>query len=130
MLRIRLQRTGRRNIPTYRIVVAEKSHAVKGKSLETVGHFLPNRDPVECKFEEDRITHWISKGAQPTDTVARLLKRMGMKNMEKFMQSYTKKKPKGEEAAPAAAAAPAEAKTEEPKKEEAAPEGDTATAAA
>jgi len=46
MLKIRLQRTGRENIPTYRIVVADKRDPVKGKFLEVVGHYLPARDPV------------------------------------------------------------------------------------
>lgn len=109
MLVIRLQRTGRSNLATYRIVVAEKARAVKGKFLEIVGHYLPQRDPAVLEVKQDRVEHWIKLGAQPSDTMARLLKRAGMKNMEKYMLRYTKQKPRGEqpEAPAEAAAAPA-----------------------
>ncbi len=107
MLKIRLQRTGRENIPTYRLVVAEKRDPVKGRSLEVVGHYLPARNPVVFEHNDERIQYWIGKGAIPSTTVARLLKKAGLKNMEKFIETYTKKKPKKEEAAaPAAAPAP------------------------
>lgn len=108
MIVIRLQRTGRENLPTYRIVVAEKRRPVKGKFLEIVGFYLPARDPVVLEYKADRIEQWIAKGAIPSDTLARILKRAGMKNMDKFIVRYTKQKPKGEQpAAPEAAAAPA-----------------------
>lgn len=97
MLVIRLQRTGRENTPTYRIVVAEKSAPVKGKFLEIVGHFLPARDPNVLEQKQERIRHWISKGAIPSDTVARLLSRHGMKGLDKFFFRYAKKRPKGEQ---------------------------------
>lgn len=113
MLVIRLQRTGRENMPTYRLVVAQKSKPVKGKFLEIVGHYLPARDPVIFEHKAERIEHWISKGAIPSNTVARLLRKAGLKNMEKFMQTYTKKRSK-KEPAPEAAAAPVE-KAEEKK---------------
>ena len=129
MLMIRLQRTGRSNLATYRVVVAEKARPVKGKFLAILGHYLPQQNPPVFKVDEAVVTEWIKKGAQPSDTAARLFKKAGMKDMDKYMQRYTKKKPKGEEpaaeapAAPApAAAAPAEAKPEvkaEPAAEEA-----------
>lgn len=109
MLVLRLQRTGRKNLPTYRLVVAEKSHAVKGKPLEIIGHYLPAREKTVFEFDTERITHWVSKGAHPSDTVARLLKRNGVNGMEKFIQRYTKQKeknPSEEVVAPAAAPAP------------------------
>ncbi len=109
MLVIRLQRTGRENLPTYRIVVAEKQKPVKGKFLEIIGHYLPAQDPVKLEIKTDRAEAWIKNGAIPSDTVARLLKKSGVKGMEKFMFTYTKKRPKGEEPAPAEAAAPAAA---------------------
>ena len=106
MLVIRLQRTGRENLPTYRVVVAEKARPVKGKYLEIVGHYLPTRDPVAFEHRDERIQHWIAKGAIPSDTVARLLKRSGLSGMEKFIHRYTKRKSKGEQPpAPAAAEA-------------------------
>lgn len=108
MLVIRLQRTGRENLATYRIVVASKHRAVKGKFLEILGHYLPQRQNPVLKFEEERILEWVKKGAQPSNTLARLLKRAGMKGMDSFITPYAKRKPKGE-AAEAASAAPAPA---------------------
>ncbi|MCA9373870.1 30S ribosomal protein S16 [Candidatus Peregrinibacteria bacterium] len=136
MLRIRLTRTGKKGQPSYRVVVAEKSKAVKRKYLELLGHYLPAVQPKKVELNKERIEYWISKGAQPTDTAAALFKSQGMDGMEKFMEPRNKKKKKKgeqpeEEAAPAAAPAPAasadapaaapteEAKSEEPAKEEA-----------
>lgn len=109
MLTIRLQRTGRENQPTYRLVVAEKARPVKGKILENVGHYLPARDPVIFVHQDERIQHWISKGAIPSDTVARLLKKAGLASMDKFILRYAKRKSKKEKPAEPAAAAPAPA---------------------
>jgi small subunit ribosomal protein S16 len=110
MLRIRLQRTGRENIPTYRIVVAEKARPVKGKYLEILGFYLPARTPSVFEHKAERIQHWLSKGAIPSETIARLLKRAGVEGMDKYMHTYTKKKSKKEAPAEAAAApAPAPA---------------------
>ena len=103
MLVIRLQRTGRENVPTYRLVVAEKARPVKGKFLEILGHYLPTQDPVVFEHKDERINHWISKGAIPSDTVARMLRRAGLKDMDKFIQTYTKKRSKKEPAPEAAA---------------------------
>lgn len=108
MLVIRLQRTGRENTPTFRIVVSEKTKSAKSGMMEIVGHFIPNRETPVFECKQDRIEYWISKGAQPSDTLARHLKRIGMKNMEKFIIKYAKQKSKSEvpaEAAPAAAPA-------------------------
>lgn len=96
MLTIRLQRTGRENTPTYRIVVAEHRKPVKGKFLEIVGHYLPARDPVILEHNAERITHWVKQGAIPSDTVARILSKKGMKELEKFVQCYAKQKSKKE----------------------------------
>ncbi len=115
MLVIRLQRTGRKNLASYRLVVAEKARAVKGRFLGILGHYLPQQNPKVFKIEQEKVADWISKGAIPSETVARLLKKEGMKGMEKFITRYTKQKSKNAEeevaAAPAAAApaAPAEA---------------------
>lgn len=107
MLKIRLQRTGRENIPAYRIVVAEKTSPAKGKFLEVLGHYLPARDPVVLEHNDERILHWVKNGAIPSETVARILFKAGLKEMQKYITPYTKKRPKGE-APPEAAAAPAE----------------------
>ena len=123
MLVLRLQRTGRRNVPAFRLVVAEKDAPIKGRVREYLGHYLPTRNPHEFECKQERITHWISVGAQPTNTVARLLKQKGMEGMEKYIKRYTKQKKRKQveekDAAPAAAPA-AEAPVEEkPTKEKA-----------
>lgn len=122
MLRIRLTRTGKKGQPSYRIVVAEKSKAVKRKYLELLGHYLPAVEPKKVELKKDRIEYWISKGAQPTDTAAALFKSQGMDDMDKFMEPRNKKKKKKgeqpeEEAPKAEAAAPAPAAAESPKEE-------------
>lgn len=102
MLVIRLQRTGRENLPTYRLVVAEKARPVKGKYLEIVGHYLPARENVVFEHKDDRIKHWVAQGATPSDTVARLLRKAGLDGMDKFIKRYVKRKSKS---APASAEA-------------------------
>ncbi|MBP9850511.1 MAG: 30S ribosomal protein S16 [Candidatus Peribacteraceae bacterium] len=104
MLVIRLQRTGRENTPTFRIVVSEKARSAKKGQHEIIGHFLNHRAESVFKCDTERVAYWVSKGAQPSDTVARLLQRNGMKGMEKFIVRYAKQKSKNpEEAAPAPA---------------------------
>lgn len=110
MLRIRLSRTGRKNYPSYRIVVAEHARPVKGKFIDILGHYIPNRDPKVFEYDEKKIREWIAKGAKPTDTVASLLKNAGVTGMEKYIEPRDKKKKKKkevEEAPEAAAPAPA-----------------------
>ena len=106
MIVIRLQRTGRRNAPAYRLVVAEKSRPVKGKFLEILGHYLPTRSPVEFTFNKEETTKWIQNGAIPSETVARLLKNHGLKIAEKYITRYTKRVDKN---APVEAPAPVKA---------------------
>lgn len=115
MLVIRLQRTGRSNLATYRVVLAEKSRAAKGKFQEILGHYLPSQKTPVVKIDTDRAAHWIKLGAIPSDTVARLMKKEGAKGMEKYITTYTKKRSKkapAEEPAPAAATPAAEAPVE------------------
>ena len=115
MLIIRLQRTGRENLPTYRLVVAEKARPVKGKYLEILGHFLPARKPAILEVEKERIDFWMKRGATLSDTAARLLKKEGISGTEKYVRRYVKRKPKNEEAtAVAAPAAVTHAPAEQP----------------
>lgn len=118
MLKIRLSRTGKKRQPSFRIVVQEHSSAVKGKAIEAIGHYRPALKPKEFKVEADRVKHWLSVGAQPSDTVASLLKRNGFTDMEKYLaprNKKSKKKKGGDEAAAApAASAPAPAATPAP----------------
>lgn len=74
MLAIRLMRTGAKKRPSYRIVVKEKQSKRDGAYLENLGTYNPTRDPAEIKLNADRVRYWIEKGAQPTDTVRRLIK--------------------------------------------------------
>lgn len=107
MLVIRLQRTGRENTPTFRIVVSEKARSAKKGAHEILGHFLLNGKQPVFKCDNARVAFWISKGAIPSDTMARLLKKDGVAGMEKYIIRYAKQKKRNEEEAPAAAPAAA-----------------------
>lgn len=74
MLGISLMRMGAKKKPFYRIVVKEKRSKRDGKYLENVGTYNPMTDPAEINLAHDRIQYWISVGAQPTETVASLIK--------------------------------------------------------
>ncbi|MBD3330863.1 30S ribosomal protein S16 [Candidatus Peregrinibacteria bacterium] len=113
MLKIRLSRTGKKSQPSFRVLVQEHSAAVKGgKVVENLGYYKHAADPKEFKVDLDRVKYWLSVGAQPSDTVAVLLKSEGVDGMDKFIaprDKQRKKKKEVEEApAPAAEAAPAE----------------------
>ncbi len=74
MVAIRLARFGAKKKPTYRVVVIDKRKARDADCLEIVGHYNPRTDPPEIVLKHDRIQYWISVGAQPSDTVKRLMK--------------------------------------------------------
>ena len=74
MLAIRLMRTGAKKRPSYRVVVKEKQSKRDGAFLENLGTYNPTREPAEINLKADRVQYWLSKGAQPTDTVRRLIK--------------------------------------------------------
>ena len=74
MLAIRLARFGAKKKPTYRVVVIEKERARNSRSVEVVGHYNPIAKPAEVHLDRERIEYWIKNGAQPSDTVTRLLK--------------------------------------------------------
>ena len=75
MLMIRLARFGAKKKPTYRLVVIEKERARDSRAVEIVGHYNPLAKPAEVVIKHDRIAHWVKNGAQPSDTVARLMKK-------------------------------------------------------
>jgi len=75
MLAIRLARFGAKKKPTYRVVVIENDRARNSRSVEVVGHYNPISKPAEVHLEHDRISHWMKNGAQPSVTVARLMKK-------------------------------------------------------
>ena len=74
MLMIRLARFGAKKKPTYRVVIIEKERARDSRAVEVVGTYNPVADPAKVELNHERIAHWISRGAQPSDTVGRLLK--------------------------------------------------------
>lgn len=78
MLKIRLRRTGLKKQPSYRIVVADSRSPRDGRFLEIVGHYNPRTEPPSFDLDIERIRYWLSQGAQPTDTVARLLDKEGL----------------------------------------------------
>lgn len=99
MLVIRLQRVGRKNLAAYRVVLAEKHRAVKKKAIEVLGHYIPTRNPKVLEIDTEKVADWISKGAQPSSTVASLLKQLGMKDMEQYLSKPTKTRKATKEAA-------------------------------
>lgn len=85
---------GRKGQPHYRILVAEHARAVQGKFIEAVGTYKPTSKEFEAL--KDRIEYWISVGAQPSQTVARLLKKNGYADMDKFIKFVHFKKKEAE----------------------------------
>ena len=77
-VRIRLTRVGATKQPTYRLVVADSRSARDGRAIDTIGHYNPRTDPIELKVDEAKAKEWLAKGAQPSDTVRRLLKQAGV----------------------------------------------------
>ena len=74
MLAIRLMRMGAKKKPSYRVVVKEKLSKRDGAYEENVGFYDPTRNPAEVRLNMERVNYWLSKGAQPTDTVRQLIK--------------------------------------------------------
>lgn len=73
-VKIRLARHGAKKRPYYRIVVADSRSPRDGRFIDEVGRYNPCTEPAMVKFDMEKVDQWISNGAQPTDTVARLLK--------------------------------------------------------
>ncbi len=69
MLTIRLTRVGKTKQPQYRFIVSEKARDPWGKALEILGTYNPLQNPAGYKIEEERVKHWLSKGAQCSETV-------------------------------------------------------------
>jgi len=73
-VKIRLRRMGAKKAPFYRIVVADSRYPRDGRFIEEIGYYDPMKEPSVIKIDADRAKVWISQGAQPTDTVKKLLK--------------------------------------------------------
>lgn len=74
MLKIRLRRVGAKKQPSYRIVVADAKASRDGAFVEQLGHYDPKTDPPTIVLDSERAQQWIGKGAQPTESVSRLMK--------------------------------------------------------
>ncbi len=81
MVRIRLQRAGRRNDPRYRIIVADSRAPRDGKVIEVIGHLNP-KDDNDWSLDYERYKYWISKGAQPTERVLSVVRRLEKKEVK------------------------------------------------
>jgi len=77
MVRIRLRRVGARHQPSYRIVAADKQSPRDGRFLEIIGHYNPRTEPAMIQIKEDRLFHWLQNGAQPSDSVMKLMRTSG-----------------------------------------------------
>jgi small subunit ribosomal protein S16 len=77
-VRIRLTRVGATKQPSYRVVVADSRAARDGRAIDTIGHYNPRTEPIELNIDEAKAKAWLAKGAQPSDTVTRLLRRAGV----------------------------------------------------
>jgi small subunit ribosomal protein S16 len=76
--RIRLARVGSKKNPVYRVVVADSRSPRDGRFIEIIGRYNPQSDPSIIELDEAKVRDWMAKGAQPTDSVRRLLKAKGL----------------------------------------------------
>ncbi len=76
MVKIRLRRMGKTKQPSYRVVVADSRAPRDGRFIEVIGHYNPVRQPKILEIKQDRARYWLSVGAQPSDTVTYLLKKV------------------------------------------------------
>lgn len=131
MLKIRLSRGGRKNLPFYRIVATNSTSPRDSKFLEKLGTFNPllnNDNEKRIVIDKERVEHWLSVGAKPSERVAGFLCALGVKGAEKYKPNFKPKQPgeglkkKGLEKLKAQQAVIDAAKAEETKAAEAATE--------
>jgi len=108
MLVIRLRRAGSKNRPFFRIVVAESRSARDGRFVEVIGHYDPRSKPETLAIDRERLAHWVSKGAQPSDTVRTLVDRQPAEGAEVEAPAVVQPAPAAEPVAEPAAEADAE----------------------
>ncbi len=78
MVKIRLRRMGAKKRPFYRVVVADSRYPRDGRFVEEIGYYDPTKNPSVIKIDAEKAKDWLSKGAQPTDTVKSILKIQGI----------------------------------------------------
>ena len=86
-VRIRLTRIGKKKEPHYRVVVADQRSPRDGKFIEIIGKYKPLEDPSVIDIDEERALEWLRKGAQPSESVANLLRKAGV--WERFQSEKT-----------------------------------------
>jgi small subunit ribosomal protein S16 len=109
MLKIRLCRMGASNAPFYRVVVSDSRRTPTASSLEELGYYDPRVSPPTIRIDQERVSHWVGKGAQLSPTVGRLLPRAQPIEKGVARQSGAQPGATGEANAAADAEAPAEA---------------------
>ena len=82
MVKIRLRRVGTKKKPSYRLVATDSRAPRDGAFIDIIGHYNPLTDPETIVINEEKVLHWLSHGAQPTATAARLISKAGI--IEKF----------------------------------------------
>ena len=87
-VKIRLKRMGQKKAPFYRIIVADSRSPRDGRFIEEIGTYDPSTEPSTVKVNDELAQKWLSNGAQPTDTVARLFKSAGITNKFIWRCSY------------------------------------------
>lgn len=80
MVKIRLTRVGAKNKPAYRIIAIDSKKPRDGKHLEILGFYDPKTQPETIKVNEERIKYWLSVGAQPSEAVEKILRKVGVLN--------------------------------------------------
>ena len=80
MVKIRLARYGEKRVAVYRVVVQESLQPRNGRTIDEIGYYDPNTDPATVKIDLEKAKDWISKGAQPTNAVKKLLKNAAKAN--------------------------------------------------
>ena len=117
MVKIRLTRIGKKKMPFYKIVVSDSRNPVDGRFIEQIGTYDPNTNPSTVKIDQALAQKWLTQGAQPTETVAKLMRQAGIgkkgESIEVKVKAAKPKKTKAQKAkaekAAEAAAAPAAA---------------------
>ncbi len=126
-VKMRLMRMGKKKAPSYRVVVVDGRSPRDGRYIEQIGRYDPQQDPSLVEIDNDKATAWLSKGAQPTEAVEKLLNISGALNTMKVRTGQIHTVGASAPAAPAPAAVEAETAVEEPTTDEvAAVEAETA----
>ena len=87
-VKIRLKRVGKKKAPSYRVVVADSRSPRDGRIIENIGWYNPRVEPSAIHIDKEKALGWLKNGAQPTESVTSLLKRIGV--MDRFKETKTK----------------------------------------